>query len=180
MWYNISLVHQRKHRYQWKDVGIETPSVHGHISKDLVVLYPWKNILWFFCSSTWSRWFYIQYSTVYCTRPHFPTINHSQLWDMAMGQNPGSLVSIKIDGIYGCEYPPKYGTMGFDTWPYVSTLQSISNSNSAPKKNPVQVTAESLGPWLLAFCCPELPGTSLAECKEDFTEKPWFFLKLVS
>ena len=42
------------------------------------------------------------------------------LLDMAMGQNPGTMVNIKIDGIYGCEEPPKYGTIGFDPWPYAS------------------------------------------------------------
>ena len=39
---------------------------------------------------------------------------------MAMGQNPGTLVNNKIDGKWMFIHPnmDKYGTIGFDPWPY--------------------------------------------------------------
>ena len=47
---------------------------------------------------------------------------------MAMGQNRGTLVNLKIDGIYGCESPPKYGTIGFDPWPYLKSSMRITST----------------------------------------------------
>ena len=39
-------------------------------------------------------------------------------------------VNIKIDGIYGCESPPKYGTIGFDPWPYRYIIWINMNNDS--------------------------------------------------